>query len=70
MAEKAFDKAFNRVLLHQNLAEGQARSAKPLTEAEKQAQETDALRSNTAPMRVQDAIKRMLLAEKDKDWFR
>lgn len=70
MSEKAFDRAFNKVLLNQNLAEDKARSQAPLSEAQKQAKETEALRNETVPMSVQDAIKRMLLAEKDKDWFR
>lgn len=70
MADNAFDRAFNRALLSKNLAEDRVRSGLPLSQAQKDAKETEALRSETAPMKVDDAIKRMLLADKDKDYFR
>ena len=70
MAENAFDRAFNKVLLHQNRSEEKARSGLPQSQAEREAEEAEALRSEAAPMSIDDAIKRMLLADKDKDYFR
>lgn len=70
MAENAFDRAFNKVLSGRNLEVEKESRRRPLSDAEKQAKEQEALRSESAPMSVDDAIKRMLLADKDKDYFR
>ena len=70
MAETAFDRAFNKALSNRNLEVEQISSKRPLSDAEKMEREHQSLRSETAPMSVDDAIKRMLLADKDKDCFR
>ena len=70
MGETAFDRAFNKALSNKNLEVEQIISKRPLSDAEKEAKEQAALRSESAPMSVDDAIKRMLLADKDKDSFR
>lgn len=70
MADKLFDRAFNKVLAHQRVAEVKAEAQRPLTQQEIEAQETERLRAAETPMNVSDAIKRILLSEKDKDYFR
>ncbi len=70
MAENAFDRAFNKALSGRNLEVEELTKRRPMSEAEKTAKETEALRSTSAPMSADDAIKRMLLADRDKDYFR
>ena len=70
MADKIFDRAFNRVLFDQKRAGERVEAERPLTKAELDARENEALRSEAVPMTTNDAIKRMLLASKDKDYFR
>ena len=70
MADRLFERAFNRLLAHQKVEEDRAEAQRPLTQQEIEAREAEHLRTADTPMNVSDAIKRMLLAEKDKDYFR
>lgn len=70
MGESAFDRAFNKVLSDQNQEVEKLHRLQPLSAAQKEVIETEALRNESAPMSVDDAIKRMLLADKDKNHFR
>lgn len=70
MSNFEFDKAFNRTAAM--VAEAQAALAKQAqpTVVQQQAQEEQHLRKLTTNMTVEDAIKRILLAHTDKDYFR
>lgn len=70
MTERAFDRAFNKALSRQKVAADKVEAQRPLTDAEREAQEAQRLREDATPMTAADAIKRMLLADKDKDYFR
>lgn len=70
MGEKALDRAFNRVLAKQRDAEEKSALHRPKSKEELEAEEIERLRASATPMAVSDAIKRMLLADKDKDFFR
>jgi hypothetical protein len=61
MAERLVNRAFN--------AAAAAQEPAPRPEAAEPSQD-DLLRANEAPMQAGDAIARILLAKKDKDWFR
>ena len=70
MGEKALDRAFNRVLAKQRDAAEKMAVHRPKSKEEVEAEEAAKLRTSGTPMAVSDAIQRMLLAEKDKDYFR
>lgn len=70
MADKLIERAFNKVLSQQKRADAKVEAERPLTETELRAQETERLRQDLTPMTAQDAIKRMILADKDKNYFR
>ena len=70
MADKIFDRAFNKALEVQKREEEKVQAWRPPTQQEIEAAEQKALREEAMPMSTQDAIKRMMLADKDKDYFR
>jgi len=70
MADKIFDRAFNKALEGQKREEERAQAKRPPTQQEIEAAELKALRSEAMPMSTRDAIKRMMLADQDKDYFR
>lgn len=70
MADKMFDRAFSKALSRQKRAFEKSDEERPLTEEQKQTIENERLRKESQPMTVEDAIKRMLLADIDKDYFR
>jgi hypothetical protein len=70
MADKIFDRAFNKVLAGQNREEEKLEARRQPTQQEVEAEEAKALRAEALPMSTQDAIKRMVLADRDKDYFR
>lgn len=70
MADKVFDRAFNKALEVQKREEEKAQARRPPTQQEIEAAEQKALREEAMPMSTRDAIKRMMLADKDKDYFR
>lgn len=70
MVERIFDRAFNKVLFDKKRAEEGFEAERPRSKSELEAREADRIRREAAPMTTSDAIKRMLLAYKDKDYFR
>ena len=70
MGERLLDRAFNKALSQQRRADAKVEAERPLTDGERKVQEEEKVRQETAPMTGHDAIQRMLLAEKDKDYFR
>lgn len=67
--DRVFDKAFSRALAGHETVHGEAhrQQKRPKLEA---VDEDSQLRGKAAPMKVEDAIQRILLADKDKDYFR
>lgn len=70
MTDKIFDRAFNKALAGQKREEEKAQAQRPPTQQEIEAEEMKAMRAVAMPMSTQDAIKRMMLADQDKDYFR
>ena len=67
MADFTFDRAFNRVFAGHNAEESKREAERRPPPPE---DEEGKLRRTAAPMQVTDAIRRMLLADKDRDYFR
>ena len=65
MGERLLNRVFNTAAAQQA---HQEEGERPQEKAA--ANEEDALRRSDAPMDAKDAIKRILLAQKDRDWFR
>ena len=67
MAGRLFDRAFNRAAAA-NVDEDAERPLKPRTDSIRP--EAGAAATAATPMQISDAIQRVLLADKDKDYFR
>lgn len=67
--DRVFDKAFSRALAGHETVHGEAHRQKKRAKVEAEDEESQ-LRGKSNPMQVEDAIQRILLADKDKDYFR
>jgi hypothetical protein len=67
MAEKVLERAFNKAMAGHLSAQDEAERPAKRPKVE---DEDALLRKKDAPMQVADAIQRILLADKDKDYFR
>jgi hypothetical protein len=65
MGERLLNRFFNEALTADQKANQEAKGKQ-----KKQKDGDEQLRDDANPMQASDAIKRILLAKKDKDWFR